>query len=262
MFKTREGNDGRGRWAPFAAADVAANSPSWGMRSVKTRRRQISSLVFVVLTAGAVVGCASMTTSQERREERIERERAALESGLAALKSIQDLLRSSWSKAGGEVNPLGEVEPVRFRRIGWAAESIPDPYSDAVPMLTISCGQMPPPLIVSIHDAPRLDGLSEGAGQARIDDGPLSPIKWEDAGSLKIATVLAGAERLIDPRFVDLRDPLQAGDTLTVSAPTMVGTVFFRFVLEGLEAQTAQCSVAFPEVVKPDTLAADAKSSR
>ena len=257
MFKTREGNDGRGRWAPFAAVDVAADSPSWGMSSVKSRR-QISSLVFVALTAGAVVGCASITPMQERRE----RQRAALDSLVVALESLQDQLRSSWTKDGGEVNPLGEVEPVRFRRIGWAVESIPDPYSDAVPMLTIACGQMPPPLIVSVHDAPRLDGLSEGAGQARIDDGPRNPIKWEDAGSLRIAAVLAGAERLIDPRFVDLRDPLQAGDTLTVSAPTTVGTIFFRFVLEGLEAQTAQCSVASPEVVKPDTLAADAKSSR
>lgn len=225
---------------------------------MKSRCGHISSLVFVLLCAGTFAGCVSTSTSQERREERIERERAIIESGLAALKSIQDRLRSNWSKAGGEVNPLGQVEPVRFHRIGWAAETIPDPYSDAVPTLTIACSQTPPPLIVSVQGSPRLHASSEGTGQARIDDGPLHAIKWEDAGNLRIATVLAGAERLIDPRFIDLRNPMQAGDTLTVSAPTMAGTIFFRFVLEGLEVQTAQCSVASPEVVKPDTLA-DAK---
>ena len=113
---------------------------------------------------------------------------------------------------------------------------------------------MPPLLIVSVHNAPRLDRSTEAIGQARIDDGPLHPIKWQDADSRTIATVLAGGALLIDPNFADLRDPMQAGDTLTVSAPTNVGTIFSRFVLEGLEAQTDQCSADSPEVVRPDTL--------
>lgn len=228
------------------------------MKPLKSFPHQVSSLVFL-LTAGALVGCAGTTSLAERRErdrevmdvwERMDSVLEIMEGYLRA----PEYLRSSWVKEGGEVNPLGQVEPILFRRIGWAPNRIPEPYSEATSVLTIGCNQMPPPLVVSVRNAPRLDGLSEAVGQARIDDGPLHPVKWQDAGSRIIATVLAGAERLIDPNFADLRDPMQAGDTLTVSAPTSVGAIFFRFVLEGLEAQTDQCSADSPEVVMPDTL--------
>ena len=181
--------------------------------------------------------------------------RRAFDSLRVAIDSLLLLARptSRWIKMGGEVNPLGAVEPVRFHRIGWATDSIPEPYSEPTSALTIDCNQTPPLLVVSVLNSPRLDGSLEPIGQARIDDGPLHPVKWQDADGLTI-TVLAGGERIIDPRFADLRDPMQAGDTLTVSAPTNAGTLFFRFVLDGLEAQTAQCSAEAPEVVESDTL--------
>lgn len=237
------------------------------MNSLNNSYRQVSSLVFVLLTAGALAGCAGRTISPETRDrfqaladsmqESEERRRRTLVESFdrvgVLLDTALDYLRTSWVKEGGEVNPLGQVGPIRFRRSGWAPEAIPGVYSRATSSLTIACSQVPPLLVVSVRSDPRLDGLSKAIGQARIDDGPLHPIKWQDAGSLTVATVLAGGERLVDPNFADLREPMQAGDTLTVSAPTDMGMLFFRFVLDGLEAQTNQCSTEASEVVEQDT---------
>lgn len=145
---------------------------------------------------------------------------------------------SVWLKTGGGTDPLGRLEPIQFARLGRAVERIRSPYSDARATITIICKDSPPTIAFAAYDGPPL--LRDVDGEARIDDGQVHPIDLVGLTG-RWVTFLAGGVTLIDPEFPDLREELRAGDSLTVAASTIVGRVYFRFALDGLEVQENLC---------------------
>lgn len=161
-----------------------------------------------------------------------------------------------WERVGGEVTPMGDTTAVMFIKEGVAVEAIAAPYADARAALVIVCsGTARYSARIEAHildGPPGIDGL----GRARIDSAPAQFIDWRAGGSTGYAEARLAIEvrtgpptssfdsllqRLQESRDPGLRDALLAGDSLTVSATSRVGTIYFRFGLAGLESHESQC---------------------
>ena len=209
------------------------NSTSSSRRGV----RQAKIATVAPLLLGAVsIGCASMTghmTGQTVEEVELrERYRAG-----------------EWIKAGGGTDPLGRVSPTVFSRRGLPVEAIRRPYQNATAALVISCNEVPPTIFLVMSNGPALRG-GQARGEARVKGwSGLHPITWVGLDGEAITTLAEKVKEATASEFPDLREALHAGDSLTVSAPTTAGTVYFSFDLEGLEIHEKECPPA------PDTAA-------
>ena len=199
--------------------------------------RQAKIATVAPLLLGAIsIGCASMTAHMTgltvEEVELHERYRAG-----------------EWVKAGGETDPLGRVALTIFRRRGLAVEAIRRPYQNATAALVVSCNEVPPTILVVMSNAPSLRG-AQARGEARVQGwSGLHPIAWVGMGGEAITSLAGKVNEPTTSEFPDLREALHTGDSLTVSAPTTAGTVYFSFDLEGLEIHEKKCPPA------PDTAA-------
>ena len=162
--------------------------------------------------------------------------------------SLRPLSGQSWLKVGGDLNPLGERNPVAFAKLGRLIEGTTYRFTDVTAFLTIHCTATPAPVSVVLNNGPY---LRSEEGQARIDPrlppgtdaaspGPLHTIRWS-ASRNYILAFLSLEPSLADPKPVDLREELRGGATLTVSMVTSSGTLYYRFNLDGFEVQENLC---------------------
>ena len=168
---------------------------------------------------------------------------------LIAVGSVRQLSGQTWIRIGGDLNPMGERNPVAFAKLGLLIEGSTHPFTDATALLVIQCTTAtPPPVSVVLNDGPY---LRRAEGQARIvprlphgSDAPKPEpphaIRWSASGNISLA-FLSGEESKVDPQYVDLRQELQDGDTLTISVDTSSGTLYYRFSLDGFEVQENLC---------------------
>lgn len=168
---------------------------------------------------------------------------------LMAAGSLRQLSGQAWIRIGGDLNPMGERNPVTFAKLGLLIGGSTFPFTDATALLLIQCTTAtPPPVSVALHDGP---SLRRAEGQARIapqlplgsDASPSRPphaIRWGTSGDISLA-FLSRDEPMGDPEYVDLRHELQEGDILTDSVDTSSGTLYYRFSLDGFEIQENLC---------------------
>ena len=93
--------------------------------------------------------------------------------GALALACVESAEAQEWRKIGGEPDPLGRVEPVRFVK---DATLIEPTDSDLSVVMIVFCEEEPPKATLAV----RLGGASQqgSSGAARIDGGETIDIFW------------------------------------------------------------------------------------
>lgn len=140
-----------------------------------------------------------------------------------------------WRKIGGEPDPLGRIEPVRFVK---DATVIEPAESDLSVRMIVFCNEESPKATVAV----RLTGsLSEGAlGALRIDGGELVDILWFAS---RVSTFMELEN--VDPFGDGWKERLKAGSEAIVSfEPAGRTSHYFRLNLAGLATRIEMCETA------------------
>jgi len=165
--------------------------------------------------------------------------RVILMGTLALAVCMEPAEAQEWLKLGGEPDPLGRVEPVRFLKYATVIEPA---ESDLEVGLFVFCGDESPQATVEVH----LGGASnEGApGAARIDGGETIDIYWYQglAGGMRLARVGDVSVLYDDEGREELKGILMGNGEVVLSFEPVGGEDhFFRLNLTGLATRIAMC---------------------
>lgn len=166
--------------------------------------------------------------------------------GTLALTCLEPAQAQEWIKLGGEPDPLGRVEPVRFMKYATAIEPA---ESDLELAMLVFCGDdSPEKAKVEV----RLSGSSSdlALGAARIDGGETIDISWfrlTQLGSSALTLARFGEVRtfLDEEGQEQLKAILTEGSEAILSfEPEGQAKHFFRLSLAGLAARIEMCESA------------------
>lgn len=165
-----------------------------------------------------------------------------------ALLSPEPLNCQQWHKIGGEVDPLGRTEPMRFVK---EAIVIEPADSDLAVALYVFCIEEYPKAELSI----RLVGVSDrtALGAARIDGGETFPISWWNVG--ETAGTLEAMGSSGDAWGDRLKDGIEA---VLSYEPVGRRNHYFRLDLRGVVDRIVMCGGPS----RADEVRADAEQAR
>ncbi|MYA17087.1 MAG: hypothetical protein F4086_12730 [Gemmatimonadetes bacterium] len=173
--------------------------------------------------------------------------RVILMGTLALVVCMEPAEAQEWLKLGGEPDPLGRVEPVRFLKYATVIEPA---ESELEVGLFVFCGDEWPKATVEIH----LGGATnEGAsGAARIDGGETIDIYWYQGmgGGMRLARVGDVSVLYDDEGREELKAILMGNGEVVLSFEPFGGEDhFFRLNLAGLATRIATCESRSGEVL-------------
>ena len=163
--------------------------------------------------------------------------------GALALACVESAEAQEWRKIGGEPDPLGRVEPVRFVK---DATLIEPTDSDLSVVMIVFCEEEPPKATLAV----RLEGASQqgSSGAARIDGGETIDIFWFGGRGSSFMELMSG-DMSVDSFGEEWQEKLKAilteGSEAVLSFEPVGHTKhYFRLNLAGLADRIDMCESA------------------
>ena len=167
--------------------------------------------------------------------------------GAVALACVESAEAQEWRKIGGEADPLGRVEPVRFVK---DATVIEPTDSDLSVVMIVFCQEEPPKATLAV----RLAGASQqgSSGAARIDGGETIDIFWfagRGSSFMELMKLRSGDDVWVDSFGAKWQEKLKAilteGSEAVLSFEPVGHTRhYFRLNLAGLANRIEMCESA------------------